>query len=246
MRFAQRDVYIPSPAFAEYYCRRFATIDRDENCRSLTFRVEPSHAHAKPLPSNTGEANARSISTLLYQADTLNYLPNLRRVTIEYIGTNFRDLYDQSRLLSMPKEVRHLEIKYSPQSHDTDYTIMAHQPIYLPNITKLSVSGIPDLEMPILASLCPNIEELEIESLLDMHSFQVKTIVPSLVDASATRNMLFLMFNYSETFRRGDSSTFKRIILRSNDMHSNDAEFKKIQELCRKHDVFLVSEPVPP
>ena len=140
MRFAQRDVYIPSPSFAEYYCHRFATIDRDENCRSLTFRVEPSHGHTKPLPGNTGEANARSISTLLYQADTLNFLPNLRRVTIEYIGTNVRDLYDQSRLLSMPKEVRHLEIKYSPQSHDTDYTIMAHQPIYLPNITKLSVS----------------------------------------------------------------------------------------------------------
>lgn len=244
MRFACRDVYIPSPTFAEYYLRHLNTQVQDKSCRSITFRVEPSLGRRK---SNlkTGEENAKAISTVLYNAELFDYLPSLRRVTIEYVNTDLHDLHDQARLISMPKEVTHLEIKYTSASEECYDKMIFPDRTQLPGITKLTLVGIPALELPVLVGLCPNVEELVIEDLMDSYPPQLSKIIPDymihfpgLAGASATRLALHVMFTCAENF--GDNvGTKKSIRLCSSDIDYKDPEYKEIQELCRRYNVSL-------
>ncbi|KAI0792085.1 hypothetical protein C8Q75DRAFT_731934 [Abortiporus biennis] len=256
MRVALIDVYIDSVTAADWYIyllreRSSGESDNDyflDNasamanrlCQSITFHVgggpfglKPSNTEdrAGPKPgvtlyshtSHSGDA----ISMLLYMIDNLNYTPNLRRVVLEYFDWGFDDVFDQCRLVPLPIQVTHLELRYQfsdnlsrvadsvrRRYHRETSPEGSMSPWTTPNVRTLSISGAPISFVSALVGTCPNLERLE---LLDQFELDgLRTTLPKL----------------------------EAVILRYRDTWKLDAELREEIE-----DVFqagLFSHPFPP
>lgn len=238
MRLAWRDVYIPSPGFAEYYMRHLDSEVQDELCRSITFRVEPSLGHRTPDPW-TDEEDAQPISHIIFQAESFNYLPNLRRVTIEYVEVHEPDFCLDGMLISMPKEVTHLEVKDTSIFKPTPTTMEIPMDIQLTNITKLSIMGISGPQVGILAKLCPNLEELDIEGLIEGYSDWSFGRSRTDLGADITIRTIYFLFTWAEDFK-GTPGAEKRIVWHSGVTNTNDPDYKRIKALCDENKVNLI------
>ncbi|KAI0343190.1 hypothetical protein BDW22DRAFT_1249125 [Trametopsis cervina] len=92
-------------------------------CRNLTFHVDArsgckSNNRLAIKLYSVGDSSAQAISSTLYMLDLLNHgpaeqcVPNLRRVTLEYFDWGFDDVFDQNRLMPLPKQVTDLRIRF--------------------------------------------------------------------------------------------------------------------------------------
>lgn len=199
---ALKNVYIPSSAFAEHYERLFrqrtkgesdndymldgASKIANESCRSITFCIEsgfssPSSSASMLFNNNTNNGGPHTISNLFYMVSRLNYLPNLRRVRIEYEGASSDDVFINGRLIDLPGQVTHLELKCTLGSHQFSRRL-APRDCNLANVRKLSLIGVPSYYPLSLAAICPKLEHLEIVDLC--------TVVPVLRGATFERLVL--------------------------------------------------------
>lgn len=147
-RISFKDVYVPCASYVSQYCRtlqkrptiyakHLPNTFPQQLCRSLTFT--PTGASVHPDPSNVADNTVpyhkrtrlgEAIDSTVH--DLANYLPNLRRVSIEYSDTHFNQIYSDLRYFSLPKQVTVLELRVA------SYHLMT---IELSSVRHLSVFG---------------------------------------------------------------------------------------------------------
>ncbi|KAF9499616.1 hypothetical protein BDN71DRAFT_128282 [Pleurotus eryngii] len=177
-RVSSKDIFIPCPNYVPYFINLLhgpstifdPTLHHlpQERCRSLSFRVEmrPHHKfwdHLTPW-------NASSIFDLLYCLDRIPaYMPNLRRIAIQYSGGGYTDLYQGFRLRNFPPQVTDLEISFvdnltSLNRPPKAYTTRMKHTCYMPSLRRLTVRG-EGLSWFILEMLdvSPNVHTLEMD-----------------------------------------------------------------------------------
>jgi len=195
IRIALQDVHIVTPSFAQHFLRLLRPTRAPQEhsriyqlesagavanhlCRSLTFHIDskslsrPAAEPAVKLCSN-GDLSANGVTMTLYTIECmLTSLPNLRRVALVYSDWGFDDIFDQCRLMPLPRQVTHLELRYA-FSEDLERVAKDIRERYiprpawglrwgLPNVKKLTVVGAP---VPFIAAVmvaCPNLEALEL------------------------------------------------------------------------------------
>ncbi|GBE86359.1 predicted protein [Sparassis crispa] len=210
VRIAFKDVHIPGPDFAQDYLRlirgRLYFGDNDPYlmkssgssttvnnlCRSLTFHVgRGSSSHplyavgATPSITLSCAAASNFISSTLYMVTVLDYLPNLRRVSLQYFNWGFDDVVDQGRLVVFPKQITHLDIAFSysgglvtslVSSLRSDYLRRWHRYWTLPHVRHLSIRGAPIKFVADILAACTCLETLDIDN---AESLQVLQHSPS-------------------------------------------------------------------
>jgi hypothetical protein len=185
MKISLKDVHIPNPRYAEQYLRilrnespvyaEHPQILPDLLCTSLSFTLD-THASAvgqHPMfikPFGEEDKLGTMLSNTLYTLDSLSYLPNLRRISIEYANWGFNDLFDNFRLSPFPAQVTELEIKFTASSGIKSVPKQYHGhvgrvPWSLPSITDLSIVGACEEFIVDMTAACPNLATLEIESM---------------------------------------------------------------------------------
>jgi hypothetical protein len=176
------DVHIPNTLYAQQYLRIIRNdspiyTDRSQTlsdllCSSLSFTLDThgSAAGQHPMfivPFGEQDRLGTMLSNTLYTIDTLSYLPNLRRVSIEYANWGYSDLFDNFRLSSFPAQVTKLEIKFTATSGITGVPMQYHRhtgrvPWSLPFITHLTIGGACEEFIVDMVATCPNLETLEV------------------------------------------------------------------------------------
>lgn len=178
------DVHISNTLYAQHYLsiihyespiytERSQTLP-DLLCRSLSFTLDThgSAAGQHPMfivPFGEKDRLGTMLSNTLYAIDTLSYLPNLRRVSIEYANWGCSDIFDNFRLSSFPAQVTKLEINFTATSGIIGVPMQYHRhtervPWSLPFITHLTIGGACAEFITDMAATCPNLETLEIEN----------------------------------------------------------------------------------
>jgi len=171
-------------------------------CRSIIFHIEtrtrgdlkPSEAQPAVTLYSDSSHSADAISNLLYMIDTLNYVPNLRRVTLEYVDWGFDDVFDQCRLLTLPPQVSRLELNYrfSDNLKSVGRSLSERyrrQPCCrwtTPNVKTLTISGAPMTFLSSMVETCPNLEVLEVP---EVHQLHGSTQLPRRVRALSSPNI---------------------------------------------------------
>jgi len=200
IRIALKDVHIACPLAAEDYLRLIrehtpsevddafllpgASKFANNSCRSLTFHVDhDSDLVATPevepsvLLYSTDNRSANAISSTLYMVSTLNYLPNLRRVAIEYVDWGFEDIPEQGRLLVFPEQVTELDIKFTFTADSLTalgdrlrnrYCRRWHVGGTTQNVRRLSVFGAPVDFVAEMIWTCPNVEIVDFDGAEDL------------------------------------------------------------------------------
>ncbi|KAI0073266.1 hypothetical protein K474DRAFT_1666819 [Panus rudis PR-1116 ss-1] len=277
VRIFLKDVHILSPSFAERYIALFREKSRDETdeayllsgisatanraCRTITFRIEQDLANPSfTAPTrnsrlaNNGHAPADTISDLLHTISSLNYLPNLRHVTVEYVNGSFDDLFDHARLLSFPSQVTHLSLNYlHPKQKPSDRLSF---PLWkMPNVRTLCLSGMPTAYVTALIATCPNINHLELADIptspdlkpLPMGIFSFRLMDPRVLpkkdgEKSRSESVQWGIQVALEAglFSKTNTSEMKpRLVLRSRLQKASDC--KEIKKLCDRYGVEFVS-----
>jgi len=182
VKISLQDVHIPNIHYAQQYLR----IVRNESpvyaersqtfpdllCSSLSFTLDThgSTVGQHPMfivPFGELDKLGTMLSNMLYEIDTLSYLPNLRRLSVEYANWGFSDIFDNFRLSSFPAQVPELEIKFTATSGIGGVSRRYHRhtgrvPWSLPFITHLSIVGACEEFIVDMVATCPNLETLEI------------------------------------------------------------------------------------
>jgi hypothetical protein len=202
VKISLKDVHIPSAHYAQQYLRilrnespvyaEYSQLLPDLLCSSLSFTLD---TRSSPIgkksmfirPFGDYEDLGVILSNTLYAIDTLSYLPNLRRVSIEYTNWGMNDLFDNFRLSSFPTQVSTLEIKFKATSGKSDMIKQYHVhtgrvPWLLPSITHLFIGGAREGFLADIVAACPNLQTLDIEStprlnLLEWLPYTVHTVI---------------------------------------------------------------------
>lgn len=161
----------------------------NSRCRSLTFHL----VDKKNDPSLVTATNyASSLSTTLYLISSLNYLPNMRRISIEYSDCIPGDIFEEYHLIPFPDQVTHLDMRYSfsqsipkfleralrEQEHPcTGWTLLS--------VKELTVVGAGSGFIKTLAGACPGLEVLETDAFRDFDA-----VVPHLPKGMHTLSIL--------------------------------------------------------
>jgi hypothetical protein len=127
-----------------------------------------------PLP-NDSRNMAQALSTTLYAIHTLSYLPNLRRVTVDFFNWEFDDIFDSYRLLTVPNQVTELELNYAYSKCTPSWLLGAWRSTQnrhgrlswsMSSIRTLSIFGAGETFVAEVASICPNLKTL----VMDVHT----------------------------------------------------------------------------
>jgi len=181
IRVSSRDVFVPCASYTDTFFRTL----REESpiydqhtrtlpnylCRSITFQVhntpvgtDATTPHDVRLFSDDSRAG-QALAWSLYTIRSIGYLPNLRRVSIEYVNWGFDDISDHYRLVAFPDQVTELELKYTftegvPErfvdSLRSEYVRRECMHWQMPSVRRLVVVGAPDDMVRDLLSTCPN------------------------------------------------------------------------------------------
>ena len=181
IRVSSRDVFIPCASYADQFFRtlREESPIYDEHtrflpdylCRSITFQVhnvprDATEHHGVRLFSD-GSREGQALASSLYNIRWLGYLPNLRRVSIEYVNWGFDDIFDQYRLIAFPEQVTELELKYTftpgvprpfVDNLRSEYERRDCLSWRMPSIRRLVTVGAPDAMVQDVLSICPNVK----------------------------------------------------------------------------------------
>lgn len=201
---AMTDVHISNPQYARHYLRLLpgspitgldeprslwtaATSAESSRCRSLSFYIQGDSTLFPVQLYRVTNAMGDTLSNTLYVIDTLGYLPNLRKLSIEYTNWGFDDLFDHYRLCAFPSQITQLSLKYS--YNESIPTLPASLKEYLcatyvrhrctkcslPGIRNLSLDGVPIEFVADILGICPNTETLQVEASLADH---LKSLYP--------------------------------------------------------------------
>ncbi|KAF4593065.1 hypothetical protein EYR38_008775 [Pleurotus pulmonarius] len=240
-RVSSKDVFIPCPNYVPYFIKLLHGPSNifdpalhhlpQDRCRSLSFRVEmrPHHKFWEHLIP----CNASSIFDLLHYIHRIpTYLPNLRRIAIQYSGGGYTDLYQGFRLRNFPSQVTDLEISFVhnlPSSqHDYNsspraYTARMKHTCYMPSLRRLTVRG-EGLSWFILEMLdvSPNVDTLEMDlGNIDVWRTERMSEVASLIlrcpqgddEAEVLRSIRSTLYNPSPPSQANDSMTKRRVVV---------------------------------
>ncbi|KAI0793936.1 hypothetical protein C8Q74DRAFT_1245794 [Fomes fomentarius] len=197
LRISLRDVHLPSPFSADDFLRLLpenailpgqgnpfsfeASQLANHACRTLTFRldghVNPGDDGSQNPPaikvySDTDPASS-ALSTVLYMVTTLGKLPNLRRISLEYIDWGYENIFDQLSTPTLPPQVTHLSAHFAFTTPalaplatylKTLFTRRDRPRVTHPNVRRLSLAGIPMELVADMLQIFPNVETLEIMS----------------------------------------------------------------------------------
>ena len=248
MRYAQRDVHIPSYMFGvQYYFRMMGLQNRDTKCHCMTFRVEEHVPKGVALAPRSSEWNGKSINDIL----THVHLPNLRRVVIEYVHTDIQDLAKQSRLRNLPTQVTELEIYHTPrmiQAEEVGSSVWMF-PMWgnfqtPPEVTKLTLVGLSICYL--FEGLKPftKLEELvfgpehRLAHRLDTSGW-THSDFPELKGACVARVVLHSVFMRIEKREPDRIGRFKKVTYRGKHFDVPESEQSKIEELCARYRVSI-------
>ncbi|KAI0923844.1 hypothetical protein AcW1_006689 [Taiwanofungus camphoratus] len=284
IRIALKDVHIACPLFSEDYLRLIrerSTFEPDDDyfmagasatantlCRSLTFHVDGTPTR-KVLPGaepsltlySSCDESANAVSSTLYMVTMLDYLPNLRQVSIEYVDWGFDDIFDQGRLQVFPDQVTHLELKFTFTSSLLVSLVDALRSHYysrrwcssweLPNVRHLIVSGAPLQFVSDIIETCPNLETVEVDGATNLaaltpvpwslHTLTLRMPPTELSTAEIEK------WKLSEAFEAGllsRSSTPAQILVQSGQPEASGWEQAK--KLCNGLKIQLVHCPLKP
>ncbi|KAJ6465212.1 hypothetical protein C8R47DRAFT_50953 [Mycena vitilis] len=81
-------------------------------CQSLTIQIPNVDVHPD-CKGSTRQPMAGVLDDLLEMIDAHSLVPNLRRLSIEYVNTGFDDMLHRVALAALPPQVTHLELRYS-------------------------------------------------------------------------------------------------------------------------------------
>ncbi|KAJ7663949.1 hypothetical protein DFH06DRAFT_1087801 [Mycena polygramma] len=120
---SSRDVYAHSSAVLSFLRRlldRFrgqakpSIQARSANlrCQSLTIQIPNVDVHPD-CKGRTRQPMAGVLDDLLEIIDAHSLVPNLRRLSIEYVDTGFDDVLHRVALAALPPQVTHLDLRYS-------------------------------------------------------------------------------------------------------------------------------------
>ncbi|TFK51774.1 hypothetical protein OE88DRAFT_1658387 [Heliocybe sulcata] len=207
---AMTDAHIATPEYGLHYIQllretpfpepkglwTMATAAAASRCRSLTFHIRgDSTLFPVQLYRATNTMGDTLVSTL-YTVAGLGFLPNLRRLSIEYSNWGFDDLFDHYRMIAFPKQITHLDLNYSYNENDPNVPRSLKEYLHgsyvrhrcakceLSSIRSVSLSGVPIEFVRDILGVCPNTETLEVpttlaDSLTSLHplSSTVHTII---------------------------------------------------------------------
>ncbi|KAF9820621.1 hypothetical protein IEO21_01324 [Rhodonia placenta] len=274
---ALRDVHIGCPLSSEDYLRLLrerrpsdpnndfelesASTTANALCRSLTFRV--GHDTHLPIPNaepsvllySIDNPSANAISSTLYMVSTLNYLPNLRRVSIEYVNWGFEDIPEQGRLLAFPDQVTDLHITFAftkpalvrlADTLRTRYSRRWYAGGDTPSIRRLSVFGAPMDFVAEMIETCPNVETVDLDgsggldALLhipeSLHTLNLHMSSSTLGEAEIGKWRLDAALNMG--LLKSPRTMQRRLVFHSG---APDATaWEKARKLCADHNVVLV------
>ena len=160
-----------------------------------------SQAHSEPAIRlySDGNKEAEAVSTTLYMLDLMHTsVPNLRRVSVAYYDWGFDDVFDQCRILPMPKQVTDLEVNYSfsknlsrvayglrrrwgtTNQHCTRWNMVQTR--------RLVVHGAPARFVSALLETVPNVETLEVDDHVKLT--QLRRDLPNVVRSLVLRRAI--------------------------------------------------------
>ncbi|KAJ7043544.1 hypothetical protein C8F04DRAFT_722393 [Mycena alexandri] len=94
LRVSSRDVYIPCPSFAEYFLRTLESqCIPNRLCGCLTIQIINE---TRTAPVEMEMPMERALASLLYRLydPSTPFVPNLRRVVVQYYNTGFDGIFD--------------------------------------------------------------------------------------------------------------------------------------------------------
>ncbi|KAK7007419.1 hypothetical protein R3P38DRAFT_3366196 [Favolaschia claudopus] len=130
---SSRDVYIPSAAFCDHFIERIrsprattlrtaapsfaATVmalfsPRPKQCESITIQIAHDDVHPhkdRPMRMPMGGV----LDTLLETINAWSLVPNLRRLSVEYMNAGFDDIFARAGFAPLPEQITHLDVRYS-------------------------------------------------------------------------------------------------------------------------------------
>ncbi|EGN96519.1 hypothetical protein SERLA73DRAFT_184592 [Serpula lacrymans var. lacrymans S7.3] len=201
IRISSQNVHISSSAQAQQFLRslreEFVAIPRaiknspDSLCHSITFRIE-SGVGEHPVPQiflySLHNPMGDTLTSLLYNVDSLDYLPNLRRISIEYVDWGYDDLFDHHRLAVFPDQVEELDISwtFNGQACNSPHKMFKGRYLRhscghmsLPGVKKLRLHGASAQTVKDLVSICPNLKEVETDLAVGL---EIRSSLPATVD----------------------------------------------------------------
>ncbi|KAI0820836.1 hypothetical protein BC628DRAFT_1412936 [Trametes gibbosa] len=277
LRVAMRDVHIPCPLFARDLLRLLperAASQGDADlftaeamalvsklCRSMTFHIDggataggSTSEPAIKLYSQT-DAAPTAISTVLYMVSTFDYLPNLRRVVLEYTDWGYDDLFDQLRLAIFPAQVTHLALHYAFRAPalvplavylKALYTRHPQAHFAIPTVRHLEVSGVPAEFVADMLQICPGLETLEMASPARLYVLaplpaSVRTVVLRVAGRTLDREqMQWWMLTAAMEAKLFDPAAGGRIVVRSGT--PDPVAWTETKRFCGRFGVELVYE----
>jgi hypothetical protein len=198
LQVSSADVHIPCAKYGHQFLRilrrESPIFDMDTKvlpnirCRSLTLYIQ-SNTHSAMSESASHEIYS-DFSIFLYTIDRLGYLPNLRRVSMEYHNWDYGDLFESYLFESLPNQVTDLEIHYTFSTSMPPFLINAlrsklqrHEclPWSLPHVRNITVTGTSEAFVMDVAGICLNLEVLTTESAIldDVMTDDMKLLPPS-------------------------------------------------------------------
>ncbi|KAJ7654597.1 hypothetical protein DFH06DRAFT_993703 [Mycena polygramma] len=183
---SSRDVYVPSAAFCDHFTHRllrdhFAqrSPPRSVSRASETLHSSPlrelamSVAHHPNPQRRTRQPMAGVLDDLLEIIDAHSLVPNLRRLSIEYVDTGFDDVLHRVALAALPPQVTHLDLRYSFSSAMPSWLVEALRRKQgretfrswwiARSVTRLSVHGAGKFTVEQALRACPNTQILEVD-----------------------------------------------------------------------------------
>ncbi|KAI0761881.1 hypothetical protein BC629DRAFT_1251033, partial [Irpex lacteus] len=198
IRLALTNVHITSSSYAGHYLRLLRTRSPTEPnsdfllpnnasqtantlCRTLTFHVDARASCApdtKPAIRlySSGDSSTQAISSTLYMLDLMTgSVPNLKSIKIEYMDWGFDDIFDQRRLVPMPRQVEELDVRFrfspalqSMKLHTKRMTPHPFGRFATPHIKKLRVFGATTSFVAGMLEACQSAQEVTFDEFVEL------------------------------------------------------------------------------
>ncbi|KAJ7663975.1 hypothetical protein DFH06DRAFT_337358 [Mycena polygramma] len=141
-------------------------------CQSLTIQIPNVDVHPD-CKGRTRQPMAGVLDDLLEIIDAHSLVPNLRRLSIEYVDTGFDDVLHRVALAALPPQVTHLDLRYSFSSAMPSWLVEALRRKQgretfrswwiARSVTRLSVHGAGKFTVEQALRACPNTQILEVD-----------------------------------------------------------------------------------
>ncbi|KAK7031765.1 hypothetical protein R3P38DRAFT_2925636 [Favolaschia claudopus] len=184
-------------------------------CESITIQITNEDVHP-PKDRLMRMPMGGVLDTLLETVDAWSLVPNLQRLSVEYMNAGFDDIFARAGFAPLPEQITHLDVRYS---------FSDAMPIWLAEslhrkqakrrrlrwravgISYLSISGAGENTVADLLAACPNVRRMEVDSLVfkarDVPEQRIKRSIcrkyyeaPAMAIKEATVNSLIFLLHF--------------------------------------------------